>query len=65
MSMEHGKAQVTPPITVRIKEAIRLTGLGRSTLYEHIKAGRLETVKRGRATLIPYTSLERLVGRGP
>jgi excisionase family DNA binding protein len=50
------------PITVRIREACRLTGIGRSKLYELIGAGELEVVKVGSLTLIPVANLERLVG---
>ena len=52
------------PFTVRIPEAIRLTGIGRSKLYELIKAGEVETVKIGTATLVKVASLHRLVERG-
>lgn len=48
------------PICVRISAAVKLTGIGRSTLYELIKAGELETVKVGRSTFIRYASLKRL-----
>lgn len=53
----------TEPISVRIAMAVRLTGIGRSTLYELIKSGEIETVKVGRSTLIPYRSIKRLVER--
>ena len=45
------------PISVRIREACRLTGIGRSKLYELIAAGEVETVKIGRITLVPMSSL--------
>lgn len=35
-----------------IPEVIRATGIGRSSLYEDIGAGRLRTRKRGRCTII-------------
>ncbi|WP_353228925.1 helix-turn-helix domain-containing protein [Novosphingobium sp.] len=50
------------PLTVRISEAVRLTGLCRSKIYELIASGDIETVKVGRCTLIPMTSLRALVG---
>lgn len=50
------------PISVRIAVAVRLTGIPRSTLYELISAGQIETVKIGRSTFIPYRCLKRLVG---
>ena len=49
------------PVSVRIPEAVRLTGISRSVLYEMIKARQLETAKLGRTTLIPYAALRRLV----
>ena len=51
------------PISVRIREACRLTGVGRSKLYELIAAGEVETVKIGRITLVPMTSLRGLITR--
>ncbi len=50
------------PISVRIAVAVKLTGIGRSTLYELIKSGEIETVKVGRSTYIPYRCLKKLVG---
>lgn len=52
------------PLTVRIPVAMRLIGIGRSKLYELIKAGDLQTVKIGAATLVTMASLRRLVERG-
>ena len=49
------------PISVRIPEAVRMTGISRSVLYELIKAGELHAVKLGRATLVPVASLRALV----
>lgn len=51
------------PLTVRISEAVRLTGLCRSKIYELIASGDIETVKVGRCTLIPMASLRALVGQ--
>ncbi|AOH86501.1 excisionase [Sphingomonas panacis] len=52
----------TEPISVRVSTAVKLTGIGRSTLYELIKSGEIETVKIGRSTFIPYRCLKRLIG---
>lgn len=46
------------PITVRIKDACRMTGIGRSKLYLLIAEGEIETIKVGSMTLIPVASLE-------
>lgn len=50
----------TEPICVRVATAVKLTGIPRSTLYELIGAGELETAKIGRSTFILYASLKRL-----
>jgi excisionase family DNA binding protein len=54
--------QVTP-LTVRVREACRLTGIGRSKLYELIAADEIETIKVGTFTLIPLESLEQFLKR--
>lgn len=51
------------PISVRIAVAVKLTGIPRSTLYELIGAGQIETVKIGQSTFIPYRCLKRLIER--
>lgn len=52
------------PITLRIAEACRVTGIGRSKFYELIRAGEVETVKIGAMTLVPVSSIEALIERG-
>ena len=44
-------------ITVRIKDACRITGFSRSKLYELIAAGEVVTVKVGAITLVPVAGL--------
>jgi excisionase family DNA binding protein len=51
------------PLTVRVREACRLTGIGRSMLYELIAAGEIETIKVGTITLIPMNGLSRFLDR--
>lgn len=51
------------PLTVRIPAAVRMTGIGRSKLYELIAAGEIEIVKIGSVTLIPVASLQALIAR--
>lgn len=48
------------PISVRVKQACKIIGIGRSKLYELIAAGEIETVKLA-ATLIPMASLVSLI----
>lgn len=54
---------ILQPITVRIREACRMTGISRSKLYELIAAGEIETVKVGRATLVPVAGLSGFIER--
>jgi excisionase family DNA binding protein len=49
------------PISVTVKTAREITGLGNTTIYELIKQGKLKTVAVGRRRLIIYTSLESLI----
>ena len=51
------------PIAVRVKDACRLTGIGRSKLYELIGNDEIETIKVGTITLIPMASLKRFLER--
>lgn len=52
-----------PPLTVRVREACRLTGIGRSKLYELIAGGDIDIIKVGNITLIPMGSLQRFLDR--
>ena len=54
--------QQPQPLTVRIPEACRITGIGRSKLYELIKAGEIGIVKVGTITLVPVEALRRYLG---
>lgn len=51
------------PLTVRIREACRLTSIGRSKLYELIAAGEIEVIKVGAITLVPVSSLTSFLRR--
>lgn len=52
------------PITLRIADACRITGIGRSKFYELIKAGEIEVVKVGAITLVPMSGIQALLERG-
>jgi excisionase family DNA binding protein len=41
----------------RITDAMRLLSMSRSVIYEQIRAGRLLSVKQGRARLIPARAI--------
>lgn len=49
------------PLAYSVAEACRVSSLGRTQLYSLIAAGRLESRKVGRRTLIPAASLRALV----
>lgn len=55
--------QPIEPICVRINDAARMIGVGRTKLYELIATDELETVKIGKATRITIASLHELVRR--
>lgn len=50
-------AQSTQPLLLRIEEAARLLGLGRSTVYELLYKGVLPSVHIGTARRIPLAAL--------
>jgi excisionase family DNA binding protein len=49
------------PIAYSINDACKAIGLGRTYLYQMISDGRLEVRKVGKRTLIPASSLRRLI----
>jgi len=53
---------VERPITVSVDTVRKLTGLGTTTIWNLIKAGRLKTVKLGHRTLVLFDSVECLLG---
>lgn len=53
---------MTPtPLLHDISTAADMLGIGRTTVYEEIKAGRISIVKIGRRTMIKHSELERFV----
>jgi excisionase family DNA binding protein len=50
-----------PKIAYSIKEAAKVSSLGRTTLYAHIAAKRLKAVRVGGRTIIPAESLHALI----
>ena len=55
--------QPVEPICVRVNDAARMIGIGRTKLYELISAGELETIKIGKATRVTTASLHEFVRR--
>jgi excisionase family DNA binding protein len=48
-------------LTVSVSAAAKALGLGRTSIYALIKQNRIETIKIGRRTLVPTSSLRRLI----
>jgi excisionase family DNA binding protein len=55
------ESRLARPLAVRVREACRLTGIGRSKLYELIRAGDISIFKVGTMTLISTAELERFL----
>jgi excisionase family DNA binding protein len=53
--------QDPPKIAYSIREACRASSLGRTTIYNHISAGRLRAVRVGGRTIIPADALHALI----
>ena len=49
---------MSSPIAVTIPEAVRLSGISRSGIYEALKRRSIPALKSGRRTLIPYADLQ-------
>jgi hypothetical protein len=49
------------PISVRVPDAVRITGLSRSRIYQLIASGDIEVAKVGRSTVVLVASLRSLV----
>jgi len=58
-----GRTLVSEPITVRVQDAIRMTGIGRTKLYALIGSGEIKALKVGRCTLITVESLRELLAK--
>lgn len=57
--------KLIPPLAVSVAEAVRMVGLGRTTLYAMIAAGKLKTRKCGRRTLIETESVRQFIAALP
>lgn len=54
----------SPPLVYSIKEAIRVSSIGKTRLYALINEVRLKATKVGKRTLVNAQSLRELVGSG-
>jgi excisionase family DNA binding protein len=61
MSAPETAGAFAEPISVRIPEAVRLTGLSRSRIYELMKSGDIAYAKVGSSTLILVESLRSFI----
>jgi len=62
--MHKAKPFPAPMLTVTVPEALRATGIGRTTLYKLIRSGQLHRVKVGKRALIRFDDLQKLVATG-
>ena len=53
--------QSEPALLLKIEEAARLLGIGRTSLFELIGQGRSQTVRLGRRRLVVRAGLERFI----
>ncbi len=58
MSLEHSPARTSNRLAYGIADVCEATGLGRSFIYEEIKADRLRAFKAGARTLIAADDLK-------
>lgn len=49
---------MTKPLSVTIPEAVKLSGMSRTAIYEALKNQSITARKAGRRTLIPFADLE-------
>ena len=62
--LTHEPALAVPPrLTVRIADATKVLGIGRSKFYELINAREIETIKIGTSTLVIVDSIHALIQR--
>ncbi|CAN5126356.1 hypothetical protein BH11PSE5_BH11PSE5_18330 [soil metagenome] len=53
------------PIAVTIPDAVKATGMSRTSIYEALKRGDLSARKAGRRTLISFADLEAYLANLP
>jgi excisionase family DNA binding protein len=55
------RCELPKPVSATVDDTCRITGLGRTKIYELIAEGRLKTVAIGRRRLVLYSSIEDLI----
>ena len=53
------------PLNLQIPEAVQVSGLSRSRIYEALRKQELRAIKAGRRTLIPVAELEAYLANLP
>jgi excisionase family DNA binding protein len=53
------------PIAVTIPDAVKATGMSRTSIYEALKRGDLKARKAGRRTLISFADLQAYLAKLP
>lgn len=56
MKSDIPNTEITPPLALTIREAIRVLSTSRSSIYRNLNAGRLRAIKVGTRTLVPMNS---------
>lgn len=59
--MKPAKTTNTTPLALNVQEALRVVGIGRTTLYKLIGTGQVRRIKVGKRALIRYDDLQKLV----
>lgn len=58
----HSKAAPSPDKQLyRVRDAMVVLSLGRSSIYEQIRSGRLRSVTQGRSRLIPASAIDEYI----
>ncbi|MBY0620614.1 MAG: helix-turn-helix domain-containing protein [Sphingomonas ursincola] len=55
--------QAMDPLLISVQEAARMLAVGRTSIYELINSGELETKKLGRRRLVTIDSIRRVAGK--
>ena len=53
------------PISVTIPDAVKLSGMSRTRLYDALQRGEITAKKAGRRTLIPFADLQDYLAKLP
>jgi excisionase family DNA binding protein len=63
IATEHRPVQREPDRLLSIEQAARALGIGRTSLYSEIGAGRIRSVKVGRRRLVPSSAISEVASR--